>query len=157
MLQQLTTKSQSKTTHESGIGSIPIASTVFTHHKLMLYRIFLYILIWYTYKVLFTLILCKVNVCFLTIDHFYFCHRKVFVEAYVDYVLNQSVEQVFNEFKRGFYKVCDRNTVNFFWPEELRGVMLGSEEYDWDTFKKVNVPKIDPLPQGPKWHFDDFG
>lgn len=63
----------------------------------------------------------------------------MFVEAYVDYVLNKSVEQVFNEFKKGFYKVCDRNMVNIFQPEELQGVMMGSEEYDWDTFKQVNT------------------
>ncbi|XP_026795315.3 probable E3 ubiquitin-protein ligase HERC3 [Pangasianodon hypophthalmus] len=62
-------------------------------------------------------------------------NKKVFVDAYVDYVLNKSVEKAFNEFKRGFYKVCDRNVVNVFQPEELRGVMLGSEEYDWDVLK----------------------
>ncbi|MCJ8730257.1 hypothetical protein PDJAM_G00182150 [Pangasius djambal] len=64
-------------------------------------------------------------------------NKKEFVEAYVDYALNKSVEQVFNEFKRGFYKVCDEDVVNFFQPEELRGVMVGTEEYDWDTFRQV--------------------
>ncbi|MCJ8730258.1 hypothetical protein PDJAM_G00182160 [Pangasius djambal] len=63
-------------------------------------------------------------------------NKKEFVEAYVDYALNKSVEQVFNEFKRGFYKVCDEDVVNFFQPEELRGVMVGTEEYDWDTFRQ---------------------
>ncbi|XP_053088383.1 probable E3 ubiquitin-protein ligase HERC6 isoform X2 [Pangasianodon hypophthalmus] len=63
-------------------------------------------------------------------------NKKEFVVAYVDYALNKSVEQVFNEFKRGFYKVCDEDVVNFFQPEELRGVMVGTEEYDWDTFKQ---------------------
>ncbi|XP_017318999.2 probable E3 ubiquitin-protein ligase HERC3 isoform X2 [Ictalurus punctatus] len=63
-------------------------------------------------------------------------NKNVFVDAYVDYVLNKSVERVFNEFKKGFYKVCDRHMVDIFHPEELRGVMLGSEEYDWDTFRQ---------------------
>ncbi|KAM9477007.1 putative E3 ubiquitin-protein ligase HERC3 [Clarias gariepinus] len=62
-------------------------------------------------------------------------NKDLFVNSYMDYVLNRSVERVFNEFKRGFYKVCDKKLVKFFQPEELRGVMLGSEEYDWDTFK----------------------
>lgn len=62
----------------------------------------------------------------------------MFVDTYVDYVLNKSVERVFNEFKKGFYKVCERSMVNLFQPEELRGVMLGSEEYEWDVFKKVD-------------------
>ncbi|XP_053477990.1 probable E3 ubiquitin-protein ligase HERC6 [Ictalurus furcatus] len=63
-------------------------------------------------------------------------NKKQYVEAYVDYALNKSVEQVFNEFKRGFYKVCDEEVVNLFQPEELRGVMTGTEEYDWDTFRQ---------------------
>ncbi|XP_076831360.1 putative E3 ubiquitin-protein ligase HERC4 [Brachyhypopomus gauderio] len=66
-------------------------------------------------------------------------NKKEFVDAYVDYILNKSVEKVFEEFRRGFYKVCDQNVVEFFQPEELRGVMVGTEEYDWDTFKKNTV------------------
>ncbi|XP_066534384.1 E3 ubiquitin-protein ligase HERC2-like [Hoplias malabaricus] len=63
-------------------------------------------------------------------------NRKEFVEAYVDYTMNKSVERVFEEFRRGFYKVCDRDLVEFFQPEELKGVMVGTEQYDWDTLKK---------------------
>lgn len=70
-----------------------------------------------------------------------FYHRKEFVDAYVDYVLNKSVEKVFEEFKRGFYKVCEKNLVRMFHPEELRGVMLGTEEYDWNVLKQV--PAVD--------------
>ncbi|XP_026883258.2 probable E3 ubiquitin-protein ligase HERC6 [Electrophorus electricus] len=66
-------------------------------------------------------------------------NKKEFVNAYVDYILNKSVEKVFEEFQRGFYKVCDRDVVGFFQPEELRGVLVGSEDYDWDTFKKNTV------------------
>ncbi|KAK1791939.1 hypothetical protein P4O66_013913 [Electrophorus voltai] len=66
-------------------------------------------------------------------------NKKEFVNAYVDYILNKSVEKVFEEFQRGFYKVCDRDVVEFFQPEELRGVLVGSEDYDWDTFKKNTV------------------
>ncbi|XP_062852316.1 probable E3 ubiquitin-protein ligase HERC6 [Trichomycterus rosablanca] len=63
-------------------------------------------------------------------------NKKDFVDAYVDYVLNKSVEKVFEEFRRGFFKVCDPDVVDFFQPEELRGVTVGTEEYDWETFKK---------------------
>nr|XP_024000022.1 E3 ISG15--protein ligase Herc6-like [Salvelinus alpinus] len=52
---------------------------------------------------------------------------------------NQSAEKVFEEFRRGFFKVCDRDVVEFFQPEELRGVMVGKEDYDWDTFKQNTV------------------
>ncbi|KAI4884475.1 hypothetical protein NFI96_014103 [Prochilodus magdalenae] len=63
-------------------------------------------------------------------------NKKEFVDAYIDYIMNKSVKWVFEEFKKGFYKVCDRKVVEFFQPEELRGVMVGSEEYDWSTLKK---------------------
>ncbi|KAI5616863.1 putative E3 ubiquitin-protein ligase HERC4 [Silurus asotus] len=63
-------------------------------------------------------------------------NKVAFVDAYVDYVLNKSVEREFNEFKKGFYKVCDRNLVSLFKPEELREVMLGSDNYDWKVFKE---------------------
>ncbi|KAK3573274.1 hypothetical protein QTP86_019228 [Hemibagrus guttatus] len=66
-------------------------------------------------------------------------NKQEFVEAYVDYAMNKSVERVFNEFKRGFYKVCDEDVINFFQPEELRGVMVGTEEYDWDTFRENTI------------------
>ncbi|XP_016326154.1 probable E3 ubiquitin-protein ligase HERC4, partial [Sinocyclocheilus anshuiensis] len=63
-------------------------------------------------------------------------NREDFVDKYVDYILNKSVEEVFEEFKRGFFKACDRCMVEMFEPEELRGVLVGNEEYDWDILKQ---------------------
>ncbi|XP_071760841.1 putative E3 ubiquitin-protein ligase HERC4 [Centroberyx gerrardi] len=63
-------------------------------------------------------------------------NKKEFVNAFVNYAFNTSVEKVFEEFRRGFFKVCDIDVVEFFQPEELRGVMVGQENYDWDVFKK---------------------
>ncbi|XP_029923261.1 probable E3 ubiquitin-protein ligase HERC6 [Myripristis murdjan] len=63
-------------------------------------------------------------------------NKKEFVSAFVNYAFNMSVEKVFEEFKRGFFKVCNIDVVEFFQPEELRGVMVGQENYDWDLFKK---------------------
>jgi len=47
------------------------------------------------------------------------------------------VEGVFEAFKKGFFKVCDIDVVEFFQPEELQAVMVGQENYDWEVFKKV--------------------
>lgn len=69
---------------------------------------------------------------------FLFFNRKEFVSAVVNYAFNKSVEQVFEEFKRGFFKVCDRDVVDFFQPEELQAVMVGQENYDWEVFKQVS-------------------
>ncbi|XP_073698658.1 E3 ISG15--protein ligase HERC5-like [Garra rufa] len=63
-------------------------------------------------------------------------NRTEFVDKYVDYILNKSVEEAFEEFKRGFFKACDKCIVEMFEPEELRGVLVGNEEYDWDILKQ---------------------
>lgn len=59
------------------------------------------------------------------------------MDTYVNYAFNKSVEGVFEEFKRGFFKVCDVNMVDFFRPEELQVVMVGQDNYDWEVFKQV--------------------
>lgn len=66
-------------------------------------------------------------------------NRKEYVFAFVNYVFNKSVERVFGEFKRGFFKVCNMDVVEFFQPEELQAVMVGQENYDWEVFKKNTV------------------
>ena len=47
------------------------------------------------------------------------------------------MEGVFEAFKRGFFKVCEIDVVEFFQPEELQAVTVGQENYDWEVFKKV--------------------
>ncbi|KAI4815497.1 hypothetical protein KUCAC02_005639 [Chaenocephalus aceratus] len=66
-------------------------------------------------------------------------NRKEFVDAYVNYAFNKSVEGAFEAFKKGFFKVCDIDVVEFFQPEELQAVMVGQENYDWEVFKKNTV------------------
>jgi len=59
------------------------------------------------------------------------------VDAFVRYAFDTSVEGPFGAFKRGFFKVCAVDVVEFFQPEELQAVMVGQENDDWDVFKKV--------------------
>lgn len=66
-------------------------------------------------------------------------NKREFVEAYVNHIFNKSVELVFAEFRRGFFTVCDEDAVTLFQPEELRGVMVGKENYDWETLKQNTV------------------
>lgn len=73
----------------------------------------------------------------------FFINRKEYVAAFVNYVFNKSVERVFDEFKRGFFKVCNMDVVDFFQPEELQAVMVGQENYDWEVFKKVKRYKLE--------------
>ncbi len=68
----------------------------------------------------------------------FFFNRKEFVNAFVDHAFNKSVKRVFEEFERGFFKVCEVNVVDFFQPQELQAVMVGNENYDWEVFKQVS-------------------
>ncbi|KAM9853066.1 putative E3 ubiquitin-protein ligase HERC6 isoform 2-T2 [Aulostomus maculatus] len=66
-------------------------------------------------------------------------NKKEFVEAFVNCAFNKSVEEVFKAYKRGFFKVCDMDVVEFFQPEELQAVMVGQENYDWKVFKQNTI------------------
>nr|XP_024657435.1 leucine-rich repeat-containing protein 31-like [Maylandia zebra] len=63
-------------------------------------------------------------------------NRKEFVEAYVNHAFNTSVESLFQEFKRGFFLVCEQDLVRLFRPEELQGVLVGQDVHDWEKFKQ---------------------
>ncbi|XP_034735089.1 probable E3 ubiquitin-protein ligase HERC4 [Etheostoma cragini] len=66
-------------------------------------------------------------------------NKKEFVDAYVRHAFNTSVESVFQEFKRGFFQVCDRDLVKLFRPEELQQVLVGQDVYDWAKLKQNTV------------------
>lgn len=34
--------------------------------------------------------------------------------------------------------MCDKEIIGFFHPEELKDVMIGNTDYDWETFEKVH-------------------
>nr|XP_040019735.1 probable E3 ubiquitin-protein ligase HERC4 isoform X1 [Gasterosteus aculeatus aculeatus] len=66
-------------------------------------------------------------------------NKKEFVDAYVSHAFNASVEAVFEEFKRGFFRVCDRDPVTLFRPEELQGLLVGQDVYEWAKLKQNTV------------------
>ncbi|KAI9319384.1 hypothetical protein BX666DRAFT_2025682 [Dichotomocladium elegans] len=55
-------------------------------------------------------------------------NRQEFVNLYVDFVLNTSVERQFGAFRRGFYHVCGGNALSLFRPQEIELLVRGSEE-----------------------------
>lgn len=59
------------------------------------------------------------------------------MDAYVHHVFHTSVQSAFEEFRHGFFQVCEASAVKLFRPEELQGIMVGSENYDWAAFKQV--------------------
>ncbi|XP_072112577.1 probable E3 ubiquitin-protein ligase HERC4 [Mobula birostris] len=58
-------------------------------------------------------------------------NRKLFVNEYVDYVFNTSVEKNFQAFSRGFHSVIPMPVVDLFLPSELMTLLHGTSEYDW--------------------------
>ncbi|KAM9365376.1 E3 ISG15--protein ligase HERC5-like [Pholidichthys leucotaenia] len=66
-------------------------------------------------------------------------NKQEFVDAYVNHVFNTSVDTMFQEFRRGFFQVCERDLVRLFRPQELQEVLVGKDIHDWETMKKNTV------------------
>uniref|UniRef100_A0A8B9KXV1 HECT and RLD domain containing E3 ubiquitin protein ligase 4 n=1 Tax=Astyanax mexicanus TaxID=7994 RepID=A0A8B9KXV1_ASTMX len=63
-------------------------------------------------------------------------NRQDFVNAYVDYIFNTSVAQLFNAFHAGFHKVCGGNVLELFQPNELQAMVIGNTNYDWKELEQ---------------------
>ncbi|XP_043262293.1 probable E3 ubiquitin-protein ligase HERC4 [Colletes gigas] len=63
-------------------------------------------------------------------------NKKQFIDLYVDYILNKSVEVHFKEFHKGFHKVCGGRVLELFHSYELMAVVVGNEDYDWEELEK---------------------
>ncbi|XP_017957265.1 probable E3 ubiquitin-protein ligase HERC4 isoform X1 [Drosophila navojoa] len=62
-------------------------------------------------------------------------NRQEFVNLYVDFIFNKSVELHYRAFHEGFMKVCSGRVLQIFQPEELMAVVVGNEEYDWQALE----------------------
>ncbi|XP_043827226.1 probable E3 ubiquitin-protein ligase HERC6 [Dromiciops gliroides] len=63
-------------------------------------------------------------------------NKKDFVSRCIDYIFNTSVEKIYEAFQKGFYKVCTKEILKIFHPEELKVVLTGNPDYDWKTFEQ---------------------
>ncbi|XP_069834418.1 probable E3 ubiquitin-protein ligase HERC3 isoform X3 [Dendropsophus ebraccatus] len=70
-------------------------------------------------------------------------NRKEFVDAYVDYVFNRSVQEWYEAFSTGFLKVCGGKVLELFQPSELRAMVVGSSNYNWQELEENAVYKGD--------------
>uniref|UniRef100_A0A8C5WZG9 HECT-type E3 ubiquitin transferase n=1 Tax=Laticauda laticaudata TaxID=8630 RepID=A0A8C5WZG9_LATLA len=64
-------------------------------------------------------------------------NRKEYVDAYVNYMFNDSVKKQFEDFARGFQRGCPSTTWKMFLPVELRSILFGHTTYDWDQLEKI--------------------
>ena len=58
-------------------------------------------------------------------------NRCLFVEKYINYIFNKSIEAQYNAFEEGFFLVCKSPIFKMFHPNELRLVVCGNPEYDF--------------------------
>ncbi|XP_076648302.1 HECT and RLD domain containing E3 ubiquitin ligase 4 [Halictus rubicundus] len=70
-----------------------------------------------------------------------FKNKNQFVELYVDYILNKSVDPHFQAFYKGFHKVCGGRVLELFHSNELKAVVVGNEDYDWEELEKSTTYK----------------
>ncbi|MEQ2239028.1 hypothetical protein ILYODFUR_000317 [Ilyodon furcidens] len=66
-------------------------------------------------------------------------NKKEFVDAFVNHAFSASVKSVFEEFKQGFFQVCDRDLVRLFTPKELQEILVGKDFHDWEKLKQNTV------------------
>ncbi|XP_058523035.1 E3 ISG15--protein ligase HERC5 isoform X1 [Ochotona princeps] len=63
-------------------------------------------------------------------------NKSDYISKCVNYIFNISVKEVYNEFQRGFYKVCNKEIIQCFRPGELKDAIVGNTDFDWETFEK---------------------
>ncbi|RKP24490.1 ubiquitin-protein ligase E3A-like protein [Syncephalis pseudoplumigaleata] len=60
-----------------------------------------------------------------------------FVDRYVSFLLNESVQGPFDAFKEGFDQICGKSTIQIFRPEELEMIVCGSQEFDFHALEQA--------------------
>ncbi|NXS38300.1 HERC4 ligase, partial [Pomatostomus ruficeps] len=68
--------------------------------------------------------------------------RKEYVDLYVNYIFNKSVQKPFEDFMKGFLRGCPARNWKMFFPEELQDLLQGHTTIDWNLLKK-NVTYIE--------------
>ena len=66
-------------------------------------------------------------------------NRVEFVEKYVDYIFNTSIESSFNAFQEGLLSVLDGSGTSLFRPEELQELICGSPSLDFQVLEDSTI------------------
>ncbi|KAI9352279.1 hypothetical protein DFJ73DRAFT_959461 [Zopfochytrium polystomum] len=64
-------------------------------------------------------------------------NKREFVDRYVSWVLNESIEKQFESFREGFNNVCSGNALSLFRPEEIEMMVRGGNELDIQGLESV--------------------
>ncbi|KAG0288259.1 putative E3 ubiquitin-protein ligase, partial [Linnemannia gamsii] len=67
-------------------------------------------------------------------------NKRQYVERYANFIMNKSISDQFESFRRGFYLVCGGHALSLFRPEEIEFLVRGSAEpLDIDQLRSVTV------------------
>ncbi|CAO3563333.1 unnamed protein product [Mortierella alpina] len=67
-------------------------------------------------------------------------NRRQYVERYANFIMNSSISDQFESFRRGFYLVCGGHALSLFRPEEIEFLVRGSAEpLDIDQLRSVTI------------------
>lgn len=61
------------------------------------------------------------------------------MDAYVNYIFQLSVHEWYTAFSSGFLKVCGGKVLELFQPSELRAMMVGNSNYNWEELEEVSI------------------
>ena len=64
-------------------------------------------------------------------------NKEEYVELYLDWYFNKSIQDAFNSFERGFYCVFNRDLSKILNPKELELIICGTQTLDFNELKKV--------------------
>jgi len=62
-----------------------------------------------------------------------------YVDLYVKYILENSINEQYNAFHTGFYQVCGGPALTLFRHEELELLICGLPHFDFDALERVTV------------------
>ena len=64
-------------------------------------------------------------------------NKDEYVDLYVDWYFNKSINEPFTSFEKGFYRVFNRNLSKILTPDELELIICGTQFLDFHELKKA--------------------
>ena len=64
-------------------------------------------------------------------------NKEEYVQLYIDWYFNKSIEEYFQSFEKGFYKIFHKSLIKILTPEELELIICGTQYLDFYELKRV--------------------
>ena len=64
-------------------------------------------------------------------------NKNEYVNLYIDWYFNKSIQEFYESFEKGFYRVFDKNLSKILSPEELELIICGTQKLDFNELKSA--------------------